>query len=164
MERSELTYIALGSNLGDRLENLTHARELVRSFVHITGESGVYETPPWGVVEQPLFFNQVIKGITQLPPLWLLNHLKSVERQMGRVKSVRFGPRIIDLDILLYGERTISYKRLQVPHPRMLDRAFVLVPLAELSPDLVIPGGKKPVQELLAGIDQDGIIKIDQGK
>ncbi len=164
MERSELTYIALGSNLGDRLANLARARELMHGFIQIIAESGIYETPPWGVVEQPLFLNQVIKGITQLPPLWLLNHLKSVERQMGRVKSVRFGPRIIDLDILLYGERTISYKRLQVPHPRTLNRAFVLVPLAELSPDLVIPGEKKPVQELLARIDQDGIIKLDQGK
>jgi len=95
-------------------------------------------------VDQPRFLNQVIKGSTALAPLWLLNHLKAVERQMGRRKTLRFGPRIIDLDILLYGERTVDYKRLQIPHPRMLERAFVLVPLAEISPALTIPGSKNP--------------------
>lgn len=163
MARSELIYIALGSNIGDRLVNLARARELMRGFVQIITESGIYETPPWGVADQPRFLNQVIKGSTDLAPLWLLNHLKAVERQMGRVKTVRFGPRIIDLDILLYGDRTIDYKRLQVPHPRMLERAFVLVPLAEISPGLIIPGSKKPVVELLAEIDQSGIVKLDRG-
>lgn len=160
MAREETVYIALGSNLGDRLRHLARARELMGEFVHISAESSVYETPPWGVVDQPRFLNQVVRGSTGLAPLHLLNSLKAVERQMGRVKGVRYGPRIIDLDILLYGGRVINYKRLQVPHPRMLERAFVLVPLAEISPDLIVPGANRTAAELLAGIDQAGIVKV----
>lgn len=159
MAREETIHIALGSNLGERLQHLARARELMGEFVHISAESSVYETPPWGVVDQPRFLNQVVRGSTALAPLHLLNSLKAVERQMGRVKGVRYGPRIIDLDILLYGRRVINYKRLQVPHPRMLERAFVLVPLAEISPDLIVPGANHAAAELLAGVDQAGIVK-----
>jgi len=157
--REETIHSALGSNLGERMQNLVRARELMSEFVRISAVSIVYETPPWGVLEQPRFLNQVIRGTTVLAPLHLLNHLKAVEKQMGRVKSARFGPRIIDLDILLYGERVIEYKRLQVPHPRMLERAFVLVPLAQISPDLIVPGDSRTVAEFLAGVDQSGIVK-----
>jgi 2-amino-4-hydroxy-6-hydroxymethyldihydropteridine diphosphokinase len=160
MTRDEIVHIALGSNLGERMQNLARARELMSVFVRINAESSVYETPPWGVVDQPRFLNQVVRGSTALAPLHLLNRLKSIERQMGRVKGERFGPRIIDLDILLYGVRSIDYKRLQVPHPRMLERAFVLVPLAEISPDLIVPGAIRTAAELLAEIDQDGIVKL----
>ncbi|MEL7590772.1 MAG: 2-amino-4-hydroxy-6-hydroxymethyldihydropteridine diphosphokinase [Anaerolineaceae bacterium] len=160
MTRDEIVHIALGSNLGERMQNLARARELMSVFVRINVESSVYETPPWGVVDQPRFLNQVIRGSSSLAPLLLLNRLKEVERQMGRVKGERFGPRIIDLDLLLYGERSIDYKRLQVPHPRMLGRAFVLVPLAEISPDLIVPGAIRTAAELLAEIDQDGIVKL----
>ncbi len=160
MKRDEIVHIALGSNLGDRAGNLAQARALMSEFVQISTVSGVYETPPWGVLDQPRFLNQVIRGKTSLPPLYLLNHLKRIEKQMGRVKTVRFGPRMIDLDILLFGERVIDYKRLQVPHPRMLERAFVLVPLAEISPDVIVPGENRPVVEILAELDQTGIIKL----
>jgi 2-amino-4-hydroxy-6-hydroxymethyldihydropteridine diphosphokinase len=160
MKRDEIVHIALGSNLGGRLENLARARDLMSEFVRITALSSVYETTPWGFLDQPRFLNQVIRGNTPLAPLHLLNQLKRVERQMGRVESVRFGPRIIDLDILLYGERVIDYKRLQVPHPRMLERAFVLVPLAEISPGLIVPGANRTTAELLTGINHDGIVKL----
>lgn len=160
MQRNEIVHIALGSNLGERLQNLARARELMSGFVRIDAVSSVYETPPWGVIDQPRFLNQVLRGSTPLAPLHLLNQLKRIEREMGRVKGERYGPRIIDLDILLFGDRVIDYQRLQVPHPRMLERAFVLVPLAEISPDLIVPGAACPVAELLAGIDQIGIVKI----
>lgn len=159
-KRELIVYIALGSNLGDQLQNLVVARELMSRFVQITRVSSVYETPPWGVLEQPRFYNQVIMGSTSLAPLSLLNQLKSIEKYMGRVKTRRYGPRIIDLDILLYGERKIDYKRLQVPHPRMLERGFVLVPLAEINKNLIIPGENRPLEAILAEIDQKGIVKL----
>jgi len=157
MARKVTVYIALGSNLGDRAINLSLARKLTAEFIADMQCSSVYETPPWGVLDQPQFLNQVIKGYTSLTPLRLLESLKAIEHDMGREETVRFGPRIIDLDILLYGEQVINYRRLQVPHPRMLERAFVLVPLAELSPGLVIPGSGVPVEDLLAYLDTSSI-------
>ena len=133
-------------------------------LVEINAASSIYETQPWGVVDQPRFLNQVLKGTTSLAPMNLLYELKAIERLMGRRETVRYGPRIIDLDILLYGERIIHYNRLQVPHPRMLERAFVLVPLAETSPGIVIPGSQLPVESLLQQIDQAGIEKYQPDK
>jgi len=157
MPRKVTIHIALGSNLGDRANNFSLARKLTAEFIADMQGSSIYETPPWGVLDQPYFLNQVIRGSTTLSPLRLLNRLKAIERDMGREETVRFGPRIIDLDILLYGERVINYRRLQVPHPRMLERAFVLVPLAELSPGMVIPGSGVPVEDLLTKLDTAGI-------
>ena len=159
--RSPVTiYVALGSNLGDRLENLTCAVELLSEKVSDIQPSSIYETPPWGVLDQPRFLNQVVRGMTTLTPHQLLDFLKSIEKKMGREETIRFGPRVIDLDILLYGERQITAKRLQIPHPRMLERAFVMVPLNELSPDLLITGTSQPVHMLLKNLDQTGIVKI----
>lgn len=157
MTRAVAVHIALGSNLGDRAANLRLARGLMAEFIADIRCSSIYETPPWGVLDQPRFLNQVIKGITTLSPLRLLDKLKAIEKTMGREQTIRFGPRIIDLDILLYGEHLIDYRRLQVPHPRMLERAFVLLPLVELSPGLVIPGIGLPVEDTLAGLDTNGI-------
>jgi len=157
MARKVTVYIALGSNLGDRALNLSLARKLTAEFIADMQCSSIYETPPWGVLDQPYFLNQVIRGSTTLSPLRLLNRLKDIEHDMGREETVRFGPRLIDMDILLYGERVINYRRLQVPHPRMHERAFVLVPLAELSPGLVIPGFGLPVENLLTQLDTSGI-------
>jgi 2-amino-4-hydroxy-6-hydroxymethyldihydropteridine diphosphokinase len=160
VKNAHTVHIALGSNLGDRLENLARAQEMMSRFMEFTAISSVYETPPWGVLEQPRFLNQVVRGRTSLLPLCLLNRLKKIEKSMGRVKTVRFGPRVIDLDILLYGERTINTPYLQVPHPRMQERAFVMVPLAEISPGLVVPREERLVQEILAQLDQEGIRKL----
>ena len=157
MARKVTVYIALGSNLGDRAINLSLARKLTAEFIADMQCSSIYETPPWGVLDQPQFLNQVINGYTSLTPLRLLEGLKAIERDMGREETVRFGPRLIDLDILLYGERVINYRRLQVPHPRMLERAFVLVPLAELSPGLAIPGSGVLVEDALAHLDTSSI-------
>lgn len=157
MAKKVTVYIALGSNLGDRAEFLYRARQLLSEFITEMRCSHLYETPPWGVLEQPLFLNQVLRGNTTLPPLKLLDSLKHIEKHLGRKDTLRFGPRVIDLDILLYGERVIRSARLQVPHPRMLERAFVMLPLAELSPDLIIPGSGKSVSEVLSSLDTTGI-------
>lgn len=157
MAKKETVYIALGSNLGDRAEFLYRARQLLSEFITEMHCSRLYETPPWGVLEQPLFLNQVLRGDTTLPPLKLLDSLKNIEKHLGRKTTLRFGPRVIDLDILLYGERVIRSARLQVPHPRMLERAFVMLPLAELSPDLIIPGSGKSVNQVLSSLDTTGI-------
>ncbi len=157
MSRVVTVHIALGSNLGNCAVNLARARQSVAAFITEIRCSSIYETPPWGVLDQPHFLNQVIRGSTTLSPLCLLDSLKAIEQDMGREKTVRFGPRVIDLDILLYGNRIINYRRLQVPHPRMAERAFVLVPLKELSPGLVIPGIGLPVEDVLAQLDTSGI-------
>lgn len=164
MSSKEIVHIALGSNLGDRAANLAHATDLMDEVIQISAASSIYETPPWGVIDQPRFLNQVIKGCTTLAPINLLYELKAIERLMGRRETVRYGPRIIDLDILLYGQRVIQYNRLQVPHPRMLERAFVLVPLAEVSPGLVIPGSGQAVETLLKQIDPSGVVRFQAEK
>ena len=157
METKVTVFIALGTNLGDRMANLTRALELLQPQVQVTEQSDVFETIPWGVRDQPLFLNQVIKGTSQLAPEELLVFLKAIETEMGREPSVRYGPRLIDLDILLYGDEQIQTERLQIPHPRMLERAFVMLPLAQLAPDLVIPGTDEPVIEILDNLDPSGI-------
>ena len=164
MSSNEIVHIALGSNLGDRAANLARATDLMDEVIQISAASSIYETPPWGVIDQPRFLNQVIKGCTTLAPINLLYELKAIERLMGRRETVRYGPRIIDLDILLYGHRVIQYNRLQVPHPRMLERAFVLVPLAEVSPGLVIPGSGQAVETLLKQIDPSGVVRFQAEK
>lgn len=164
MSRREVVHLALGSNLGDRPDNLACALALLSRFIDKIETSSIYETPPWGVLDQPHFLNQIVRGSTSLAPMRLLAKLKEIEQEMGRQKTIRFGPRVIDLDILLYGERVIHYRRLQVPHPRMLERAFVLVPLAELSPGLVIPGSGQPVEKVLSTLDQAGIVRAESVK
>lgn len=153
-------FIGLGSNLGDRESNLNNARELMAEYIVITALSGIYETLPWGVVDQPLFLNQVIRGITRLSPLPLLDFLQKIEREMGRVKTIRFGPRLIDLDILLFDERQMTTPRLMIPHPRMSQRAFVLVPLNELDPGRILPDSGKSVEQLLSEVDTTGVVLI----
>jgi 2-amino-4-hydroxy-6-hydroxymethyldihydropteridine diphosphokinase len=154
-------FLALGSNQGDRARNLTHARELLLSDFEIMIESSVYETPPWGYLDQPAFLNQVLMGKTLLTPHVLLDFLKRLERTLGRKETFRFGPRVIDIDILLYGNRLIRSNRLEVPHPRLHERAFVLVPLCEIAPDVMIPGIGQSVDVLLKGLDTTGIQKYE---
>jgi 2-amino-4-hydroxy-6-hydroxymethyldihydropteridine diphosphokinase len=154
-------FVSLGTNLGDRGANLRMAQKEMAEGVEITAASSVYETPPWGVVDQPAFLNQVVGGVTFLSPLKLLTFLKKVEQDMGRVKTYRFGPRLIDMDILLYDDRQVCNPRLTIPHPRMCQRAFVLIPLAEIAPDTQIPGTEMTVRQHLAGLEVSGIIKLD---
>jgi 2-amino-4-hydroxy-6-hydroxymethyldihydropteridine diphosphokinase len=150
-------YLALGANLGERTSNLRRAVEALPPAVSVLARSPVYETPPWGLADQPDFLNMVIKGETRLAPLELLKFLKRLERALGRVPSIRYGPRLIDVDILFYDELVLDTPELTLPHPRLHERAFVLVPLADLAPALVHPVLGKPVSALLADVDAKGI-------
>lgn len=157
MKRPVEVFLALGSNQGDRMGTLAQARQLLQSNVQLTWVSSIYQTPPWGYLDQPAFLNQVVRGMTLLSPHKLLAFLKWIEKALGRVENFRYGPRVIDLDILLYAKRIIRSQQLQVPHPRMHERAFVLVPLNEVVPDLILPDVGQSVSELLNKLDTSGI-------
>ena len=131
------TYIALGTNLGERLDNLRAAITALAPDVTLLAKSHVYETPPWGVTDQPAFLNMVVKAETDLEPDATLKYLKQIEAELGREKSVRWGPRLIDLDILFYDDLVINTPPLIIPHPRLHERAFVLVPLADVAAEYV---------------------------
>jgi 2-amino-4-hydroxy-6-hydroxymethyldihydropteridine diphosphokinase len=152
-------FLGLGTNLSDREANLARAQQELQSHVTIIQASSIYETPPWGGVEQPAFLNQVVKATTDLTPLELLKALKHIEETMGRVPSVRFGPRLIDIDILLFDDVILDTPELTIPHPRMLERAFVLVPLNEIAPDLTVPLTNVPFAGFLKGLDCSQIKK-----
>ena len=150
-------YLGLGSNLGDRRANLNQAAQLLTSDdsirIRLLRASSTYETAPWGYAGQPDFLNCVLEIETSSSPEGLLEWVQSLEREMGRVAGQRFGPRIIDLDILLYGDRAVDQPDLQIPHSRLHERAFVLVPLAELASGLVHPVLGVSVQNLVDKVD-----------
>ena len=152
-----IVYIALGTNMGDRLGNLQNAEAALLPAVQVVAASSIYETAPWGYADQPDFLNQVLQGETELEPLGLLQYMKQLEIELGRKPSVRYGPRLIDLDILFYDDLMLETAELVIPHPRLVERAFVLVPLAELAPDLQHPRNEKIVQALLNELDTSGI-------
>ena len=153
-----IIYLALGTNLGDRLANLHAAINLLSqsSIVH-RQSSHVYETPPWGYTDQPAFLNMAVKCETDLDAASLLKRLKQIEVQVGRVESFHWGPRLIDIDILFYDNLVMDTPQLVIPHPRLHERAFVLIPLADIAPDLVHPVLDKTIRELLQAVDRSGI-------
>jgi 2-amino-4-hydroxy-6-hydroxymethyldihydropteridine diphosphokinase len=150
-------YLALGTNIGNRLENLKVALHSLPPDVIPLRISNVYETPPWGILDQPPFLNMAAEVETNLNPRELLVFLKSVEKKMGRKKVIRNGPRLIDLDILFYGDQVVHDDDLEIPHPRMTERSFVLVPLADLAPDFIHPLLGESVSDLLAKVEKQGV-------
>jgi 2-amino-4-hydroxy-6-hydroxymethyldihydropteridine diphosphokinase len=143
-------YVGLGSNLGDRGESLRRAVDLLRERIEVSAVSSFRETEPWGYADQPAFLNAAVEVETQLRPRELLDVLLDVERVLGRTREgPRYGPRTIDIDLLLYGDEVVDEPGLTVPHPRLHERRFALEPLAELDPELVVPG-RGPVGDLLA--------------
>lgn len=136
-------YLSLGSNIGDRKTNLDEALRLLAERLCILQISSIYDTEPVSEIEQPRFLNLVCKAQTGLTPQGLLSFVKGIEFKLGRKLGTSGLPRTIDIDILLYGDRVIKTPELVIPHPRMTERAFVLIPLAEIAPDLLYPIGKK---------------------
>lgn len=153
-------FVGVGSNLGNRTENCIAALESLSNFTVIKTVSSFYETQPDGNEDQPKFINAVAKVTTLLSPLHLLNSLKSIENQMGRERTERWGPRIIDLDILLYEDFVLESQELTIPHKNLHRRRFVLEPLCEIEPWLEHPGLKKTVSVLLKGLDDNREVKV----
>ncbi len=152
-----ILYLALGTNLGKRLANLRAAIKALPPQIRVLAESRVYQTPPWGYEAQSAFLNMAVKGETDLEPQELLKRLKQVEAELGRAPTFRYGPRQIDLDILFYDDLILNEENLVIPHPRLHERAFVLVPLNDLDPDLRHPVNGKTVREMLAEVSIEGI-------
>jgi 2-amino-4-hydroxy-6-hydroxymethyldihydropteridine diphosphokinase len=162
--KSEIIFLSLGSNVGDREKNLrTAVAALPELGVQIKEVSLIYETEPVDLLEQPWFLNCVVQGETTVPPAALLRELRELERRMGSKKLVARGPRLIDLDILVYGRQTIDSPELQVPHPRMHLRRFVLAPLAEIAPNLKHPSWSGTAAQLLAAVDDKSAVKKING-
>ena len=153
-----VAFLGLGTNLDDRKENLRKAIEAIALKLSVCKQSSIYETAAWGYTDQPDFLNQVIEVETGLTPLRLLNFLKRTEVELGRIENFRYGPRLIDIDILFYDDLVKNTSRLQIPHPRIPERAFVLVPLNEIAPSLEHPVLGKTITELLEDVpDKAGV-------
>lgn len=152
-------YLGLGSNVGNRLENLRRAAAMLGQSQGLScfQASRIYETEPWGFADQPPFLNCVIRAFTLLEPGEVLQLAHSVEDALGRERAVRWGPRVIDVDILIMDNLTIETEELVIPHPRMWERAFVLVPLMDLAPDMTTPGGVSLAQRVADLDDADGV-------
>jgi 2-amino-4-hydroxy-6-hydroxymethyldihydropteridine diphosphokinase len=154
-------FIALGSNLGDRVCNLEDAVVGLRDFVDLTRTSPIYETEPKYLEDQPRFLNMVVAGKTALTALDLLQRMKALESSLGRVPSERYGPRLIDLDIIFFGDDRVDSPELTVPHPKLAERAFVLRPLADIAPDTRHPISGDSVLEMLNALPgDDGIERL----
>ena len=157
-----IVYLSLGTNLGNRLENLKQVLESLKEFCQVVASSSVYETDPWGFIDQPIFYNQVVRIETILEPLPLLQEIKKIELEMGRIPTFQYGPRLIDIDILLYDRLMMNSPELKIPHPQMKSRAFVLTPLVEIAPDLVIPGEEVDIETLNRIAGSSGVRKVEE--
>ena len=155
-------YLGLGANLGDPQKTLSQAlRELAKHpKIKLTQASSLYQTAPVGVVDQPDFLNAVVRIETALPPDALMTAVPSVEKKLGRVRTIRWGPRVIDIDVLLYGAREIETPLIMVPHPRMRERAFVMTPLAEIAPSLTVPGEGRNAAKIASELPEKNSVKI----
>jgi len=155
-------YLALGSNLGDRLANLKQAIAALSPQMEVKAKSRVYETPPWGHTDQPMFLNQALKVKTYVEAEPLLKHLKRLEIALGRKATFQYGPRLIDIDILFYDDLVLDTPSLVIPHPQLHERGFVLMPLNDIAPDLVHPTLKQTVREMLSLCNVSGITAYEK--
>jgi len=157
-------YLLTGGNLGNRLNNLEQARKLIEQYCgRIVHQSSVYETAAWGFKEQPDFYNQALEIETELSAAELMKTILMTEEKMGRKREIKMGPRIIDIDILLYNDEMVSQSHLTIPHERLHERRFALMPLAEIAPDIIHPIFKKSITRLLSeSTDTLNVNKIEQ--
>jgi 2-amino-4-hydroxy-6-hydroxymethyldihydropteridine diphosphokinase len=155
-------FLGLGSNLGDREAYLKVSREAVNKLKKTTiiRSSSIYETEPWGIKKQRPFLNQIIEIETELTPLKLFAACQNIEIKLKRRETEKWGPREIDIDLLLYGDSIIDNKKIQIPHPRLSERRFVLIPLSEIAPQLRVPGLGRSVEELLDACPDRGAVKF----
>jgi 2-amino-4-hydroxy-6-hydroxymethyldihydropteridine diphosphokinase len=153
--------IALGSNIGDKAGIIRNATEAIDRLpgTTVVAKSAIYRTPPWGITDQDWFANAVVAVDTALSPDELLDACLAIEAAMGRIRRERWGPRVIDLDLLTHGETTIRSERLTLPHPRIAERAFVLIPLRDVAPEFRLGG--KSIVEMLASLDATGIDRLN---
>lgn len=163
MRQKTRTAVALGANLGDRLATLREAaRQISEDVLEGAVFSSVYESEPWGYEDQPRFLNAVLVGDSEWKPPALLNYLKNLEAKLGRTPTFQNGPRVVDLDLICFGDAIWTTEGIEVPHPRMLTRAFVMVPLAEIWPDWVHPEARvraDSIAEKLSG----GVTRLPEG-
>lgn len=155
-----LMYLSLGSNLDDRYANLRRALARLQEKLAITAVSPVFATEPWGVSEQPPFLNICVAAVTTMTPHEVLDFIKSVEREMGRVLTGHWGPRLIDIDILFYDSLIVDDDDLTIPHPHIAERAFVLAPLATIIPNFNHPITHETIQEMLDKVGTDGVERL----
>jgi 2-amino-4-hydroxy-6-hydroxymethyldihydropteridine diphosphokinase len=162
--QNNTVYLSLGGNLGDPAQSMGAALRILDADdnTRVVTVSSLYRTPPWGKLDQPDFLNAATEISTTLAPRALLELCLDAERKLKRVREERWGPRLIDIDILVYGERIIHETGLEVPHPRMLERAFVLAPLAEIAPGLAVGG--RSMAERLNAVDAAGIERLPTGR
>jgi 2-amino-4-hydroxy-6-hydroxymethyldihydropteridine diphosphokinase len=158
-----IVFLGLGANLGDRLANLRHGLRRLEPEIHVRAVSPLYESEPVGVTDQPLFYNAACVVETELSPDEVLDRAKAIERAAGRRPGPIWGPRPLDIDLLLYDDATLVTERLQVPHARLAEREFVLRPLADLAPEQLVPGTGASVQELLGRVGDGGVRRIAAG-
>ncbi|HEY5730103.1 MAG TPA: 2-amino-4-hydroxy-6-hydroxymethyldihydropteridine diphosphokinase [Anaerolineales bacterium] len=158
MNINHTVYLSLGTNLGDRAANLKQAVRSLPPQMRVKKKSEVYETPPWGYTEQEAFLNQVVMVTTYLEPEPLLKHLKRLEVALGRKATFRYGPRLIDMDILFFDDLVIESPSLVIPHPNMHERGFVLLPMMDIAPDHMHPVTKKSIREMIALCNTEGVV------
>lgn len=153
--------LGLGTNIGDCIKNLTEAIQELSKFVSITAVSPTYITPPWGVVDQPDFYNLCLTATTEDDPQTLLKKIKNAEVALGRLPTIPWGPRLIDIDILFYDNLVLHQDRLNIPHARIPERAFVLIPLRDIAPEWVHPENGKTVAEMATAVSADGMTRLE---
>jgi 2-amino-4-hydroxy-6-hydroxymethyldihydropteridine diphosphokinase len=162
--KKERAYLGLGGNLGDPTQSMAAALRMLDAdpLTRVLQVSSLYRTPPWGKTDQPDFLNATAEVLTGHSPRELLDLCLEAERRLKRVRQERWGPRLIDIDILVFGDRTVDEDGLEIPHPRMLERAFVLAPLAEIAPEFVMKG--KKLGDWLTEADTAGIERLPSGR